>query len=359
MEKQKVYIVIINYNSYSETIECIESLLNIEYSNYQIILVDNCSTDNSIDQLKDWMNGNKYKLETSFPELIYPISEKPLDYIFLDEEGLEKDIYSNRVIFVRAKKNKGFASGNNIAINYIIKGRDIIAQAQSGTGKTGAFTTGVLQILSNLGYKSKDNKTTSAIILAPTHELAKQTKDVLEKIGRFMKITVQLLVGGTSVENDKKNLTENTPHIVVGTPGRIHDMLRRKYLNANNFKVLVIDEADEMLSSGFKEQMYKIFQFVPNNMQIGLFSATMPNDLQELTNKFMVDPIKILVKADQLTLQGIAQYFINIEDDVSKYETIKDLFSSLSIAQAIIYCNSTRRVDDLCEAMISDQFPVK
>jgi superfamily II DNA/RNA helicase len=241
----------------------------------------------------------------------------------------------------------------------ITSGRDIIAQAQSGTGKTGAFTTGVLQILSNLGYKSKDNKITTAIILAPTHELAKQTKDVLEKIGRFMKITVQLLVGGTSVENDKKNLTENTPHIVVGTPGRIHDMLRRKYLNANNFKVLVIDEADEMLSSGFKEQMYKIFQFVPNNMQIGLFSATMPTDLQELTNKFMVDPIKILVKADQLTLQGIAQYFINIEDDVSKYETIKDLFSSLSIAQAIIYCNSTRRVDDLCEAMISDQFPVK
>jgi superfamily II DNA/RNA helicase len=105
--------------------------------------------------------------------------------------------------------------------------------------------------------------------------------------------------------------------------------------------------------------MYKIFQFVPNNMQIGLFSATMPSDLQELTNKFMVDPIKILVKADQLTLQGIAQYFINIDDDVGKYETIKDLFSSLSIAQAIIYCNSTRRVDDLCEAMISDQFPVK
>ncbi len=241
----------------------------------------------------------------------------------------------------------------------VTTGRDIIAQAQSGTGKTGAFTTGILQILANIGYKSKDNKITSAIILAPTHELAKQIKEVLENIGRFMKITVQLLVGGTSVENDKKNLTENTPHIVVGTPGRIHDMLRRKYLNANNFKVLVIDEADEMLSSGFKEQMYKIFQFVPNNMQIGLFSATMPADLQELTNKFMETPIKILVKAEQLTLQGIAQYFINIDDDVSKYETIKDIFSSLSIAQAIIYCNSTRRVDDLCEAMIGDQFPVK
>ena len=91
------------------------------------------------------------------------------------------------------------------AILPIMNNNDVIAQSQSGTGKTGAFTTGVLQILSNIGYKTKDNKVTSAIILAPTHELAKQTKDVLETIGRFMKITVQLLVGGTSVENDKKN----------------------------------------------------------------------------------------------------------------------------------------------------------
>ena len=241
----------------------------------------------------------------------------------------------------------------------ITSGRDIIAQAQSGTGKTGAFTVGVLQILSNIGYKSKDNKVTSAIILAPTHELAKQTKDVLENIGRFMKITVQLLVGGTSVENDKKQLLENTPHVVIGTPGRVHDMFRRKYLIASTMKALVIDEADEMLSSGFKEQMYKIFQYMPNEIQIGLFSATMPDDLQELTQKFMRNPIKILVKAEQLTLQGIAQYYINLEDDVQKYECLKDLFQSLTISQAIIYCNSTRRVDDLQEAMEADGFPVK
>ena len=109
-------------------------------------------------------------------------------------------------------------------------------------------------------------------------------------------------------------------------------------------KLLVIDEADEMLSSGFKEQMYKIFQFMPNNIQIGLFSATMPEDLQELTSKFLRRPVKILVKAAQLTLQGIAQYYINIEDDVQKYECLKDLFSSLSVSQAIIYCNSTKEL---------------
>jgi len=230
---------------------------------------------------------------------------------------------------------------------------DIIAQAQSGTGKTGAFVTGTLQII------NENNNNTQAIILAPTHELAIQTKQVLDDIGRFLGIKSQLLVGGTSVEKDKKNLLDNTPHVVIGTPGRIHDMFRRRYLSNKYLKLLVIDEADEMLSSGFTEQMYKIFQFMPNEIQIGLFSATMPTDLQELTNKFLRDPIKILVKAEELTLQGIAQYFINIENDVQKYETLKDLFSSLSVSQAIIYCNSTKRVDDLQEAMEADNFPVK
>ena len=231
--------------------------------------------------------------------------------------------------------------------------KDIIAQAQSGTGKTGAFVTGILQIIDT------NNPVTQALILAPTHELAGQTKQVMDNIGRFLKIKTQLLVGGTSVEKDKQLLTEETPHVVIGTPGRVHDMFRRKYLNSNTLQLLVIDEADEMLSSGFKEQMYKIFQYTPNEIQIGLFSATMPTDLQELTDKFLRNPIKILVKAEQLTLQGIAQYYINLEDDLQKYETIKDLFSSLTVSQAIIYCNSTRRVDDLQEAMTSDNFPVK
>ena len=231
--------------------------------------------------------------------------------------------------------------------------RDIIAQAQSGTGKTGAFTTSILQII------NENKNKTQALVLAPTHELALQTKTVIDDIGRFLKIKTQLLVGGTSVEKDKKQLLESPPHIVIGTPGRVHDMFRRKYLTSEHMDLLVVDEADEMLSSGFKDQMYKIFQYMPNEIQVGLFSATMPTDLQELTDKFLRNPIKILVKAEQLTLQGIAQYYINLDDDVQKYETLKDLFSSLSVSQAIIYCNSTRRVDDLQEAMEADNFPVK
>lgn len=231
--------------------------------------------------------------------------------------------------------------------------KDVIAQAQSGTGKTGAFTISILQII------DENKKNTQALVLAPTHELANQICACVTDLGRYLNITIQLLVGGTSVDDDKTKLDNETPHIVVGTPGRVHDMIRRKYFKVENLKVLILDEADEMLSTGFKEQMYKIFQFMPNKIQIGLFSATMPPELKLLTGKFMRKPEEILVKNDNLTLQGIAQYYIRLEDDHQKYLTIKDLFSQLTIAQAIIYCNSTKRVDDLEAAMLEDNFPVK
>lgn len=233
------------------------------------------------------------------------------------------------------------------------KRRDIIAQAQSGTGKTACFGVGSLQIIDH------ELEATQVLILAPTHELASQIKGVITDIGRFEKVKVQLLVGGTSVDSDRQKLDEDPPHIVVGTPGRVHDMIRRKYLKTEKIDLIVLDEADEMLSAGFKDQIYKIFQYMHNDIQIGLFSATVPETLEQLTTRFMRNPIKILVKADMLTLQGIAQYYIRLDSDEHKYATIKDLFEGLTISQAIIYCNSTRRVDDLEEAMVQDNFPVK
>tara|TARA_Y100000389_G_scaffold137127_2_gene134676 strand:+ start:233 stop:1450 length:1218 start_codon:yes stop_codon:yes gene_type:complete len=232
--------------------------------------------------------------------------------------------------------------------------RDITAQAQSGTGKTGAFVIGSLNIL------KKDIKGPQVLILAPTHELADQTLNVVENLSRYIKdVNPTLLVGGTSVDKNKKILNTKYPKIVVGTPGRVNDLIRRKFLKTESLSLLILDEADEMLSSGFKEQMYKIFKSMPNNVQIALFSATMPKDLHDLTSTFMKNPTRILVKNDELTLQGIAQYYINLEDDTHKYETIKDIFSGLSISQAIIYCNSVNRVNDLEEAMLTDDFPVK
>ena len=232
--------------------------------------------------------------------------------------------------------------------------RDITAQAQSGTGKTGAFVIAALNILKN------NIEAPQVLILAPTHELADQILNVVENISRYQKdVNPVLLVGGTSVDKNKKFLNTKKPKIVVGTPGRVNDLIRRKFLVTKTLSLLILDEADEMLSSGFKEQMYKIFKAMPNNVQIALFSATMPKDLHELTESFMKNPTKILVNNDELTLQGIAQYYINLEDDTHKYETIKDIFSGLSISQAIIYCNSVSRVNDLEEAMMTDNFPVK
>jgi len=239
------------------------------------------------------------------------------------------------------------------AIGPILKGRDIIAQAQSGTGKTACFTISSLEIV--------DTKINSPqiIILSPTRELSFQSKSVLDSIGVNMKdVYTKLLVGGTSTDYDIKILKDSPCHILVGCPGRIHDMIRRKHISTNNIKLIILDEADEMLSSGFKEQVYNILQYLSMNIQIALFSATMPDSLYGLTEKFMKNPTKIIVKNEQLTLEGIKQYYVNLEDDSSKYETLKDLFATFSVSQCIIYCNSVRRVSDLYDAMNQDGYPV-
>ena len=231
--------------------------------------------------------------------------------------------------------------------------KDIIAQAQSGTGKTGTFVVGALQLL------DENIKKQQILILAPTHELARQIKQVVDSLGNYLGINSILLVGGVSVDENKRKLRDDSPQVVVGTPGRIQDIIRRGYLQTKDLKLLILDEADEMLSSGFKEQMSKILIEMPEKIKIGLFSATLSEELLEISKTFMENPTKILVKNKELTLQGIAQYFVNLNDDSDKYETLKDIFSTLTISQSIIYCNSTRRVDDLEEAMLEDNFPVK
>lgn len=232
--------------------------------------------------------------------------------------------------------------------------KDIIGQAQSGTGKTGAFTIGTLQ---NINIKNNNIQT---IILCPTHELAKQNKDVVDAIGKFMKIKTHMLIGGTPVNEDKEILQENDkkPHIIVACPGRLYDVIRRGWIKTDIIKTFVIDEADEMLSSCFKEQVHNILQYFSNDIQIALFSATMPEDVKNLTEKFMRDPVKLFIQRDMLTLDGLKQYYIALNDDHQKYETLKDIFESLTLSQTIIYCNSVKRVKDLYDAMSQDQFPV-
>ena len=238
------------------------------------------------------------------------------------------------------------------AIMPVVSGRDVIGQAQSGTGKTGCFTVAALQRV------DPSVRQTQVLILSPTRELSQQTKKVLDNIGcNISGLRTQLLVGGTSTEADASALAAQ-PQVAVGCPGRVHDMLRRRRLRADGLRLVILDEADEMLSQGFKEQVYDIFQFLPTEVQVALFSATLPPAVHTLTQKFMRDPLEILVKAEMLTLEGIRQYYVALDDDDQKYSTLKDLYEVLSLSQCIVYCNSVRRVQDLYDAMQADDFPV-
>jgi translation initiation factor 4A len=144
-----------------------------------------------------------------------------------------------------------------------------------------------------------------------------------------MGVTCHACIGGTNVRDDIKRL-ETGVQIVVGTPGRVYDMLNRNALRSKSIKMFVLDEADEMLSRGFKEQIYDVFTTMPQNIQVILLSATMPVDVLDVTTKFMNDPIKILVKKEELTLEGIRQFYVTVEREVRKYKLIFISFYILS-----------------------------
>lgn len=237
------------------------------------------------------------------------------------------------------------------AIKPILLNHDTIAQAQSGTGKTATFAISSLQKV-DLALKK-----CQALILSPTRELAQQTQKVVLALGDFMNAKVHACVGGTAVRDDMRILQEGV-HIVVGTPGRVYDMINRRALNMESIKLFILDEADEMLSRGFKDQIYEVFKFLPETVQVALFSATMPLDVLEVSGKFMRDPIRILVKRDELTLEGIKQFYVSVEKEEWKIGTLCDLYETLTITQAIIYCNTRRKVDWLTEKMQARDFTV-
>jgi len=239
------------------------------------------------------------------------------------------------------------------AIKPLMLKKDIIAQAQSGTGKTATFTIGALA-----NVDITDNNT-QILVLSPTKELTIQTAKVFSGLGGMIEgLRVKAVYGGSFNEENSSFSNKNIPHVICGCPGRVYDMMRRDKITSRKIKLVILDEADEMLSSGFKEQVYNIFQNFSSNIQVALFSATMPDGINTIINKIMRDPVKISVKREALTLEGIKQFYVAIDDDHQKYATLKDLFSYLSISQCIIYCNSIKRVQDLYEAMKEDEFPV-
>ena len=238
------------------------------------------------------------------------------------------------------------------AIPEILNGTDIIAQAQSGTGKTGAFTISALQKI------DESKNSTQILIISPTHELTRQTSDVVKNLSIYMKeISMSVVIGGTSV-SDCQSALEKSPNIVVGTPGRILDMIQRKSLYTTDIHLVIFDEADEILSKGFKETIIQIIRYIKRDAQICLFSATIPEEILEISKHFMNEPKHILVKKEELTLEGIKQFFINVKNNEWKFDTLFDIYESISVSHAIIYCNSKRRVEDLASNLQSKGFPV-
>jgi translation initiation factor 4A len=248
----------------------------------------------------------------------------------------------------------GFEKPSSIqqrGIKPLLVGRDTIGQAQSGTGKTATFVIGSLQ---KIDY---DTNVTQVLILAPTRELAMQIQKVALALGDYLKVKSHVCIGGTVIRDDLEKLKDGQ-QLIVGTPGRVMDMVQKRHLKVDDIGLFVLDEADEMLSRGFKEQIYDIFKFLPPNIQVALFSATMAPDILDLTSKFMRNPVRILVKKDELTLEGIRQFYIAIEKEEWKLDTLCDLYETLTITQAIIYCNTRRKVDWLCEKMQARDFTI-
>ncbi|CAH6722424.1 ATP-dependent RNA helicase eIF4A [[Candida] jaroonii] len=237
------------------------------------------------------------------------------------------------------------------AILPITEGRDVLAQAQSGTGKTATFTISALQRI------DENLKATQALILAPTRELALQIQNVITHIGLYLGVTVHACIGGTSTRDDYQAFKSGV-QIVVGTPGRVFDMIERQIFRTDKIKMFILDEADEMLSSGFKEQIYNIFRLLPSTTQVVLLSATMPQDVLEVTTKFMQNPVRILVKKDELTLEGIKQFFINVEKEEYKFDCLCDLYDSISVTQAVIFCNTRSKVEFLTNKLKAENFTV-
>ena len=235
------------------------------------------------------------------------------------------------------------------AIEPMTLGKNLIVQAQSGTGKTGTFSIGTLQQLDESIHSLQ------AILLSPTRELTTQTEKVMNEISKFMNIKIVSCIGGTPVYENINNL--KGAQVVIGTPGRIFDLLKRNSLCTRDLKLFVLDEADEMLSQGFKEQITDIFTYLPKT-QVCMFSATMPLEMIDIANRMMEDPIKILIKKEELTLDGIRQFYISVQEENWKLETLCDLYETLTINQCIIYCNTKHKVEWLEQKMTDKDFTV-
>ncbi|KAI1069070.1 hypothetical protein LB507_006565, partial [Fusarium sp. FIESC RH6] len=258
-------------------------------------------------------------------------------------KGLEFENFALRRDLLMGIFEAGFEKPSPIqeeAIPVALTGRDILARAKNGTGKTAAFVIPTLERINPKVSKIQ------CLILVPTRELAMQTSQVCKTLGKHLGINVMVTTGGTGLRDDIIRL-QDPVHIVVGTPGRILDLAGKNVADLSECPMFVMDEADKLLSIEFTPVIEQLLQFHPKDRQVMLFSATFPLSVKDFSDKNMVSPYEINLM-DELTLRGITQYYAFVEEK-QKVHCLNTLFSKLQINQSIIFCNSTNRVELLAK----------
>ncbi|WP_124057867.1 DEAD/DEAH box helicase [Vaginisenegalia massiliensis] len=230
------------------------------------------------------------------------------------------------------------------ALPVALEGRDMIGQAQTGTGKTAAFGLPILNKLDD------SNKSVQALVVAPTRELAIQVQEELFRLGKGQRARVYVVYGGSPIGKQLERLRTNRPQIVVGTPGRILDLIKRKALKLQDLQTLVLDEADEMLNMGFIEDVKAIVEETPENRQTLMFSATMSPAIKSLSKQFLKEPTQIRIEAKEMTADLIEQHFIKCRDD-EKFDILTRLIDVQNPTQAIIFCRTKKRVDEVTRGL--------
>ena len=243
----------------------------------------------------------------------------------------------------KAVKDMGFEEATPIqasAIPFLLAGRDVTGQAQTGTGKTAAFGIPVLEAI------EPQKRRPQALVLCPTRELAIQVSEELARLAKYKKgVKVLPVYGGQPIQRQISSLKKGI-QIIIGTPGRVMDHLRRKTLKINNLKFVVLDEADEMLDMGFREDIETILQETPEDRQTALFSATMPKQILDLTHKYQHNPEFVKVVHKQLTVPNIEQYYFQVKER-NKLEVLTRLIDMHNPKLALVFCNTKKRVDEL------------
>lgn len=247
----------------------------------------------------------------------------------------------------------GFKKPSDIQIKGISSlntGKDCILQSQSGTGKTATYLLGVMNRL-------ETNKKIQGIILSPTRELSEQVYKVAEILSKKSKIKLCKCIGGTHIGKNIYNLKKS--NLLIGTIGRIHHLIEEKKISLTDLKFLVLDEADDILVDGLVKKIHDIFIKVKEtNSQICLISATLSSNIFKVSKNMMNNPIKVLLKKNEIVVELISQFYLDVELEEYKFEVLLDLYNIVSTSQAIIFCNTIRKVNWLTEKLEEENFPI-